>query len=123
MKTPQLRNVPLRKLYERFIFASVDQHKSLVAGDHTSYNRLFEEVVAIEKELKRRGEDERRALVSLFSDPSAQVRLNAAIATLALEPEAARQALQLISDRNEYPQAPYARDMMWALDKGTYKPS
>src|ERR1700704_859698 len=100
MKTPQLRNVPLRKLYERFIFASVDQHKSLVAGDHTSYNRLFEEVVAIEKELKRRGEDERRALVSLFSDPSAQVRLNAAIATLALEPEAARQALQLISDRN-----------------------
>jgi hypothetical protein len=123
MKTPQLRNVPLRKLYERFIFASVDQHKSLVAGDHTSYNRLFEEVVAIEKELKRRGEDERRALVSLFSDPSAQVRLNAAIATLALEPEAARQALQLISDRNEYPQAPYARDMLWALDKGTYKPS
>jgi len=123
MKTPQLRNVPLRKLYERFIFASVDQHKSLVTGDHTHYNRLFEEVVAIEKELKRRGEDERRALVSLFSDPSAQVRLNAAIATLALEPEAARQALQLISDRNEYPQAPYARDMLWALDRGTYKPS
>jgi hypothetical protein len=123
MKPPQLQNVPLRKLYERFIFASLDQHKSLVTGDHAGYNRLFEEVVAIEEELKRRGEDERRALASLFSDPSAQVRLNAAIATLALEPETARQALQLISDRNEYPQAPYARDMLWALDKGTYKPS
>jgi hypothetical protein len=123
MKTPQLRNVSLRKLYERFIFASVDQHKSLVAGDHARYNRLFEEIHDITQELKRRGEDERRALVSLFSDSSAQVRLNAAIATLALEPEAARQALQLISDRNEYPQAPYARDMLWALDRGTYKPS
>jgi hypothetical protein len=123
MKTPQLRNVPLRKLYERFIFASVDQHKSLVTGDHARYNRLFEEVNDIKQELKRRGEDERRALVSLFSDPNAQVRLNAAIGTLAVEPEAARQALQLISDRNEYPQAPYARDMLWALDRGTYKPS
>jgi len=123
MKPAQLQRVPLRKLYERFIFAALDQHKSLVTGDHAGYNRLFEEVVAIEEELKRRGEDERRALASLFDDPSAQVRLNAAIATLALEPEAARQALQLISDRNEYPQAPYARDMLWALDRGTYKPS
>ena len=123
MKAAQLQRVTLRKLYERFISAAWDQHKSLVTGDHAGYNRLFEEVVAIEEELKRRGEDERRALVSLFSDPNAQVRLNAAIATLAVEPEAARQALQLISDRNEYPQAPYARDMLWALDKGTYKPS
>jgi Domain of unknown function (DUF2019) len=123
MKPAQLQKVPLRKLYERFISAAFDQHKSLVTGDHAGYNRLFEEVVAIEEELKRRGEDARRALASLFDHPKAQVRLNAAIATLAVEPEAARQALQLISDRNEYPQAPYARDMLWALDKGTYKPS
>jgi hypothetical protein len=123
MKPAQLQNAPLRKLYDRFMAASLDQHKALVIGDHARYNRLFEEVVAIEQELKKRGEDETRALASLFDDPSAQVRLNAAIATLALEPKAARQALQLISDRNEYPQAPYARDMLWALDKGTSKPS
>jgi hypothetical protein len=123
MNPAQLHTVALRKLYERFIAAAFEQHKSLINGDHADYNRLFDEVNAIEQELKRRGEDERRALASLFNHPSAQVRLNAAIATLALEPETARQALQLISDRNEYPQAPYARDMLWALDRGTYKPS
>jgi uncharacterized protein DUF2019 len=123
MKPTQLQRMALNKLYERFIFAALDQHKSLVTGDHAGYNRLFEEINDIEQELKRRGEDERRALASLFDHPSAQVRLNAAIATLALEPEAARQTLEFISDRNEYPQAPYARDMLWALDRGTYKPS
>jgi uncharacterized protein DUF2019 len=123
MKPTQVQRVPLRKLYERFIAAALEQHESMLYGDNDKYNRLYEEVRAIENELKRRGEDETRALASLFDDPSAQVRLNAAIATLALEPEAARQALQLISDRNEYPQAPYARDMLWALDRGTYKPS
>jgi Domain of unknown function (DUF2019) len=83
MKPAQLQKVPLRKLYERFISAAFDQHKSLVTGDRAGYNRLFEEVVAIEEELKRRGEDARRALASLFDHPKAQVRLNAAIATLA----------------------------------------
>ena len=122
MKPTQLQSVALRKLYERFIAAAFEQHESMLYGDTDKYNRLFEEIKAIEQELKRRGEDERRALASLFDHPKAQVRLNAAIATLALEPEAARQALQLISDRNEYPQAPYARDMLWALDRGTYKP-
>jgi Domain of unknown function (DUF2019) len=123
MKPAQLQSVALRKSYERFISAGWEQHESLLYGDTDKYNRLFEEIRAIEDELKRRGEDERRALASLLDHPSAQVRLNAAVATLALEPEAARQALELISDRNEYPQAPYARDMLWALDRGTYKPS
>jgi hypothetical protein len=54
--------------------------------------------------------------------PNAQVRLKAATATLAVAPEAARQTLQIISDRQEYPQAADARGMMRAVDKGTYVP-
>jgi uncharacterized protein DUF2019 len=122
MNPGQLQRMPLRGLYERFIAAAFEQHESMLYNDNDRYNRLFDEIKYIEEELKRRGEDETRALASLFNHPKAQVRLNAAIATLALEPKAARQALELISDRNEYPQAPYARDMLSALDKGTYKP-
>jgi hypothetical protein len=37
-------------------------------------------------------------------------------------PEAARRTLQVISDRQEYPQAADARGKMRAVDKGTYVP-
>lgn len=112
----------MNELYERFISAALEQHKAMLNDEHAKYNRLFEEIDKIEEELKRREGDQRHALIYLFDHPNAQVRLNAAIATLALEPEAARWALQLISDRDEYPQAPYARDMLSALDKGSYIP-
>jgi hypothetical protein len=95
MKPAQLQRAALRQLYDRFIAAALEQHESMLYGDNDKYNRLYEEIIAIEKELKRRGQDEIRALASLFDHPSAQLRLNAAVATLALEPEAARQALQL----------------------------
>jgi hypothetical protein len=49
--------------------------------------------------------------------------LKAALATLAVAPEAARATLQLISDRQEYPQAADARGMMRAIDEGTYVPT
>jgi predicted transcriptional regulator len=37
--------------------------------------------------------------------------------------DAARQALQIISDREEYPQAADARGMIRAVDDGTFVPS
>jgi hypothetical protein len=77
---------------------------------------------AVEDALKSRNGDQRRALLPLFLHPNAQVRLKAATATLAVAPEAARQTLQIISDRQEYPQAADARGMMRAVDKGTYVP-
>jgi len=78
--------------------------------------------LAVEDALKSRNGDQRRALLPLFLHPNAQVRLKAATATLALAPEAARQTLQIISDRQEYPQAADARGMMRAVDKGRYVP-
>ena len=48
---------------------------------------------AVAEELKRRPGDARRALVRLYNHPNPQVRKTAADATLAVEPEAARQVL------------------------------
>jgi hypothetical protein len=82
----------------------------------------YDEMDSLEQELKSRPGDQRQALVSLFNYPNAQVRLTAALATLALAPESACRTLQVISDRHEYPQAANARGMIRALDNGTYVP-
>jgi hypothetical protein len=110
----------VNQLVERFIAIALDQYDALLDDEHAKYNRLYEQMDAITRELKHRTGDQRRALIRLHDHPNAQVRLKSAIATLALVPEAARQTLQTISDRNEYPQAAYARDMLVALDKGTF---
>ena len=92
-------------------------------NDNATYNRLFRQMDSIEEELKNRPGDQRRTLIPLFEHPNAQVRLTSALATLALVPKDARRTRQIISDRQEYPQAADARGMMMAIDAGTYVPS
>jgi Domain of unknown function (DUF2019) len=82
----------------------------------------FDEMVAIEDELKTRDGDQRRELLSLYNHPNAQVRLNAIKATLAVAPEIARQALQAIADSREYPQAGDAGMSLWNLEQGIFEP-
>lgn len=120
MNRVNIKNMMVNQLVERFIAIALDQYDALLDDEHAKYNRLYEQMDAIKQELKHRAGDQRRALIRLHDHPNAQVRLKSAIATLALVPEAARQTLQTISDRNEYPQAAYARDMLAALDKGTF---
>ena len=99
------------------------QDKAMRIDDSATYNRLFRQMEVVEKELKAHKGDQRQALLSLLDLPNAQVRLTSAIATLALAPEAARRALQIISDREEYPQAADARGMIRAVDEGSFVPS
>lgn len=87
------------------------------------YNRIFDDMVAVEQELKSRPGDERRALLSLYQHPNAQVRLNAARATLAVERQAAMQALQDLYDSKEYPQAGDAGMSLINLERGIHKPT
>jgi Domain of unknown function (DUF2019) len=111
------------QLVDRFLTIALAQDDALLMNDTVAYTRLYEEMDAVRNELKRRPGDQRRGLVRLYSHPNAQVRLKAAITTLAVTPQAARHTLQVISDRNEYPQAADARGMLRALHEGTYVPS
>jgi hypothetical protein len=110
-------------LIERFVDISVAQDDALLDNKIARFNRLFDEKAAILAELKSRPGDQRRRLVSLFGHSNPQVRLNAAKATLAVEPEAARQALQAIADSREFPQAGDAGMSLWNLDRGVFKPT
>ena len=120
MNRDKLGKLTIEELVEGFVAIALEQDKALRHGQHPKYNRLFDQMETIKQELQERTGDQRQALVALHSHPNAQVRLKSAIATLALAPEAAQRTLQAISERNEYPQAVYARDMISALDKGSY---
>lgn len=121
MSALNLKRLSVEQLVERFTSIALDQDDALEADDDAKFARLYQKMDAIKDELKARGE--RRALLPLLDHKNAQVRLKAAIATLAVAAKAAREALQVMSDRNEYPQAADARGMLNALDEGTYEPS
>lgn len=121
MKGPKLENLDVAQLVERFTSIALEQYKAELYGEIAKYNRLYDELVVVREELKTRPGDQRRALISLYLHSNPQVRLKAALYSLAVAPAAARQVLQDISDRNEYPQAAYARQTLEALDRGDSK--
>ncbi len=122
MSQSAFQRITVDQLVARFAAIALDQDKAMLKSEHAKFNRLFDEMEEVEKELKTRDGDQRRALLPLFNHPNAQVRLKSAIATLALAPQAARRTLQILSDRQEYPQAADARGMMRAVDQGTFIP-
>jgi hypothetical protein len=113
----------LDELVERFTKISLEQDDALLGSEISRFNRLFDQKIAVVNELKSRSGDQRELLLKLFTHPNAQVRLNAAKATLAVAYSAARAQLLAIADSREYPQAGDAGMSLDGLDDGTYKPT
>jgi hypothetical protein len=78
---------------------------------------------AAESELKSRPDDQRTAVMALYGYPNMQVRLNAAKATLAVAPEAARQVVETIAASTWAPQCYDAGMCLWMLDEGRFVPT
>lgn len=123
MTTVSLAGLSVEDLVNTFESMALAQDKALFDDEHAKYNRLYDKMEVVKGELKSRAGDARHALMPLLNHANAQVRLKAAIALLGPEPTTAREALQRISDANEYPQAARARSMMSALDEGRYIPA
>jgi hypothetical protein len=70
-----------------------------------------------------RGHDQRIALVPLLWHRNIQVRLNAAIDSLAIAPVEARAVLQQFRESRQGPQCLQAGMMIRGLDDGSYIPS
>jgi ParB-like chromosome segregation protein Spo0J len=122
MKSDKLRGLSVQELVARFEIIALAQDRALLYDEIAKFNRLFDEMDAVKQELRSRPGDGRRALVSLYAHPNAQVRLKAAVATLAVEPEAARRELETIAASKEFPQAGDAGMTLSGLDDGTFKP-
>jgi Domain of unknown function (DUF2019) len=119
----QINEMTVEQLVERFKAIALDQDEAIRMDDNARFNRLFKLMEVVKEELKARGGDQRRALLRLFKDPNAEVRLKAAKATLAVAPEAARRMLEVIADSNEFPQAGDAGMTLVNLDRGIFRPT
>lgn len=118
-----LKRLSVAQLVERYAEIGIAQDKALLYDQTSTYNRLYGRKHAIEDELRDRDGDQRQALLALFDHPNLQVQLNAATATLALEPVAARRKLEEISEMKWAPQGGDAGMSLWNLDRGVFKPT
>jgi hypothetical protein len=122
MSRADVKSMSVKELVDRFASLAIEQDDAELWSNIRRVNQLYREIEMVEVELKSRSGDQRTALLTLYSHPNAQVRLKAALATLAVCPTAARAVLQEIIERKEYPQMADAIGMLRALDAGRYVP-
>jgi hypothetical protein len=111
------------ELVERFTAIALEQYEALQNHDSSKFNRLFDQMELVKQELKKREGDQRHALLKLYDHPNPQVRLKAAIATLALAPANARGVIEAIAESGEYPQAGHAGMALARIDSSEFKPN
>lgn len=122
MKKMNSADMTTKDLVDRFAQIGRAQDQALLGGQIAKFNRLYDQMAEISKELKGRPGDERRALMTLYDFPNMQVRLKAAIHTLAVAPIEARGQLEAIVESKWFPQAADAGMSLWNLDRGIFKP-
>ncbi len=123
MKRVDLRKMESERLVDRFATIGVEQGNALLWNEIAKFNKLFDLKSAVETELKSRPGDHRSLLMRLYDHDNTQVRLNAAKATLAVKPTAARRMLETIATKNAGPQRLSAGMCIDALDRGIFKPT
>lgn len=118
MKQLKLENSTVEQLVGRFAAICLDQDQALLYSEIAKFNQLYGQMVAVREELKRRPGDQRRALLALYDHENAQVRLQAARASLAVAPDAARKLIETIAKSRTRPQAGDAGMTISNLDRG-----
>ena len=111
------------QLVERFVEIAMAQEKALLMDETATFNRLFDQMQDVVRELQAREGDQRQALLTLYDHPNLQVRLKAVKNSLALAPQSGRRVLEAIANSQEYPQAGEAGMSLWNLDRGIFKPT
>ena len=121
-KAARFANQSDDSLIARAAEIGVAQDHALLGNEISRCNRLFDELTAIEEELRTRPGDRRRLFIKLYEHRNMQVRLNSAKATLAVAPQEARALLEWIAESKHNPQAGDAGMCLWALDEGIFVP-
>lgn len=122
MKKSAMSDMSTGSLVDLFSSIAVAQDAALLGGQYAKFNKLFQQMSEIALELKRRDGDQRRALIRLYTFPNMQVRLKAAVHTLAVAPIEARNELAAIARSQWFPQAGDAGMTLRGLEEGSFKP-
>jgi hypothetical protein len=123
MKRMKLNTLTIDQLLQQFAQIGVAQDRALLARDHSRFNRFYDQMGEVDRELRARGANARLELLQLFNHPNIQVRLKAATMTLGIAPVAAREALESIVASKEFPQAGDAGMLIRGLNDGTFRPT
>ena len=123
MKRLKLTDMSTLDLVNMFALIGVAQDEALLGGEIAKFNRLYDRMAAVSKELKGRDGDQRRELSRLYAYNNMQVRMKAAIHTLAVLPVESRQQLLAVAKSHWFPQAGDAGMTLRGLDDGTFKPT
>jgi hypothetical protein len=110
------------QLVQQFADIALAQYRALLGNDSAEFNILFGRMNFVVDELKSRSGDDRHLLASLYGHENPQVRLKAAVRTLGIRPQEAREVIERIASSKEYPQAGDAGMTLDALDRGIFKP-
>ena len=122
MTQKHLGEMTVEELVDRFAEIGVAQSEALDAENRKKFRKLYEEMDAVDNELRSRGKQVRLALQRLYNYPNMQVRLKAAKRTLGVTPDAARRVIQAIADSKWPPQYVEAYMTLVNLDNGTFVP-
>jgi hypothetical protein len=126
MINQKLSEMSVGEHVERFLAIAIDQDKAIFDENNTRFNALYKQMPTVRDELRARPGDQRnalRALRALLDHPNVQVRLKAAITTLALAPDISERVLRQIADSKRLPQAADAGLILDGLRDGSFVPS
>ena len=123
MTDQKLKEMSVGELVERFLAIAIDQDKAIFDENNSRFNALYKQMQSVRDELRARPGDQRSALRALLDHPNVQVRLKAAITTLALAPDISERVLCQIADSKRLPQAADAGLILDGLRDGSFVPS
>lgn len=123
MRRLDIKTMSVDGLVQKFATIAMEQDQALLIEDVTKFNRLYGEMEIIRSELKNRPGDQRAALMPLLRHNNIQVRLKAAITTLAVAPDPSKSVLEKIALSKCYPQAADAGFILQGLEDGSYRPA
>ncbi len=103
MKRAKLEDMSPEELVDRFLAIAIEQDHATLYDDNARYNRLFDQMEAVEAELRSRAGDQRALLGPYMNTRICRSGSNLRLRLWLFLPEASRAVLQWLSDRNRQP--------------------
>lgn len=111
-----------QQLVERFVTTAKARGEAVTDLDTRRANVCFDQMKAIDREMRARGTEAQKALIPLLHDRNRFVQYYASIYLLGLVPDEARAVLEWNAKYGVGLIAADARGFLRELDEGTYKP-
>ena len=118
----KLNDLTVDELVNRFAEIGIAQDQAELMGEIRKFNKLFDQMHAVDIELRARGTQARLALLRLFGHENIQVRLQAAKWSFGVAPDAARHVIEEVKKSQWFPQAGEAGMTLRNLASGVFKP-